>query len=358
MKSWRAPRWRPERTLALLLGAAGLILATARMASEPQSVVPLGWAGADLGDARRVAWETGRPILVLVTKPECAPCEALERLLLEDDEIAPLCEPFLRVRLDVGDPRAATALAEFRPTELPVILLLGPAGREATRREGRIERAWLVEELLIVARRHAPAQDPPQPDPAALRASLIHLEDWGDVRGALRLRERLAEPQQAVAATRSPNAPLPDESTFAARFEAAGGPDAIVRLASELAMAFEAAGQPATGLHALQIAAGRLPETNALLEARAGFLAERHDIELEATRVRLLQARLSEPRSVPLLLALARVAEARERLYQALHALEAAAAYEPSDAWTALELQRVRLLVRLRLKDRGAPTPL
>ena len=123
-------------------------------------------------------------------------------------------------------------------------------------------------------------------------------------------------------------------------------------------MAFEAAGQPAVGLQALQIAAGRLPGTHALLEARAGFLAERHDLDLEATRIRLVQARLAEPRSLPLLLALARVAEARGRLYQALHALEAAAAYEPSEAWTGLELQRVRLLVRLRQKDRGAPTPL
>ena len=118
MKSWRERHSRPERTIALLLGAAGLILATAGLADEPHAV-PLGWAGADLGEARRVAWETGRPILVFATEPACAACDALERLLLEDDEIAPLCEPFLRIRLDRADDRARLALRRCAPRSSP-----------------------------------------------------------------------------------------------------------------------------------------------------------------------------------------------------------------------------------------------
>jgi hypothetical protein len=312
-----------------------------------------GWAGPDLFKAIHLATESGQAILVLYRQADSTDSDALERLLTLDPQIAPLTEPFLRLRLSGGDPHAAPAIAYLRLQAAPAVVLLGPGGREATRLEGRIDRLWLFEQLQIVARRTAPLPNEVRADAEGLRRSLGALEDWGDREGIVILKQRLGEnaPAADQAAAVPPAESLPrTEADVLHRLASVAEPALVREEARRLAESLEDAGEVRLALLAYNTAEDRLG-TDPLLESRAAFLAARHGLDLESVQERLAEGRRRHPSSLPELMALARVAERSGRLYLAFHTLETASIYAPDDAWVALELQRLRLLVRLRGRD-------
>ncbi len=344
--------------LGFLLLAAGAPVPAP--ASSDGSSLP-GWAGPDLAAARALTARTDRPVLVLVRRAACVPCDHLETLLTGDPRIAPLTEPFVRVRLSLDDPAGLAVARSLAATRIPGVVLLGPEGKEATRRSGQVERAWLVEQLQIVARRHLAERLPVEPSQAEIQASLERLLEWGDREGAATLRGLLRGDATAAGAA-PPPVTLPDRAAAQARLAGLAPRLATVvdpararGLAHEAALELEASGHTDLALKAYEVALDRL-DVDPVTNARAGFMAARHRMELEPVRRRLMAARGLLPESLPLCLALVRVAEASGRIYQAFHIAEAAAVYAPDDAWAALELRRLRLLVRLK-SPRGARDP-
>lgn len=348
--------------LPRVLGIAGLALLLAGSVAAPEDLSP-GWAGPDLAAAEERARKTGQPLLVLVRRPQCVPCDNLERWLTEDPEIARLTRPFIRLRIDIHDPAARSAAARLGARVVPAVILLGPGGMEATRRQRHVKRSWLVEQLQVVAFRHGRARSRPSPSAEDLLASLRRLQEWGDLEGAARLRDHLsaADLPASGAAARAPS-PSPPPRPVATRrdiddlLDQEDDPAALRRAAFELSRWLEERGNARMALHALMGALERIG-ADPVTRARAGFLAARRRIRLEPTRQELMAARRRVPDSVPQLLALARVAETSGRLYQAYHAAEAAAVYAPGDAWVALELYRLQLLIHLNSRKTGSRAP-
>jgi hypothetical protein len=344
--------------LALIL--AILMLPAPVLATGAEDRQLPGWAGPDLDAARRLAVRMDRPILVLVRGPSCAPCDTVEETLTEDPVVAALTEPFIRMRVSTGE-EAGRAVAQYLDAQkLPTVLLLGPEGKIATRKSRPIERAWLVEQLQIVARRHDRPRTPPSPGPEEVLASLARLEEWGDKDGARRLALRLEDAEFVPAARqlRVPPEPTPGLETvddLNAHLDALEDPARLRAAAHAAALHFEEEDRPGLALAAYSRVIEQLA-IDPLTEARAGFLATRHGLRLDDVYRKLAEARMVSPDSVPLLMALCRVAEETHRLYQAYHAAEAAAVYAPDDAWINLELHRLRLLVRLQ-KHRTERSP-
>ncbi|MFQ5719012.1 MAG: thioredoxin family protein [Acidobacteriota bacterium] len=352
---------RRLRWTSLVLAALVPTVFSTAVAADETPLDP-GWAGPDLAAAERLARETGQPILVLVRQPRCVPCDDLERLVTEDPQFVPLIRPFIRMRIDLHDEAGGRAAEALGVKTVPAILFLGPGGLEATRREKRIERSWLSEQLQVIARRHGSSHPVPAPDAAALRASLDQLMSWGDRDGAARLRARLEErageatPPAAMARANPKNRSIATAADVDRFLDQQGDPATLRRAAFDLATDLDRRGDPGVALHALESALHRLG-LDPLTAARAGFFAARSGIRVEEMRQTLMAARRRDPRSVPQLLALARLAESSGRLYQAFHALEAAAIYSPEDAWVAMELYRLQLLVHLDSRRSKRPDP-
>ena len=342
-------------TLAILMPPASV------SATGTGAGLPPGWAGPDLDAARKLAARTDRPILVLVRGPACAPCDTVEEILTEDAVVAALTEPFIRMRVSTGDEAGRAVAAYLDAGTLPTVVLLGPEGKIATRKSRRIKRAWLVEQLQVVARRHDRPRTPPSPGLDAILASLARLEEWGDRDGAQRLALRLEDTEFAPAAgsVPVPPKPMPGLETLDdlnAHLDALEDPARLRAAAHAAALRLEDEGRPGLSLAAYSRVLERLTN-DPLTEARAGFLAARHGLRVDDVYRKLVEARDVSPDSVPLLMALCRVAEESHRLYQAYHAVEAATVYAPDDAWLALELHRLRLLVRLqRHRTERSPT--
>jgi hypothetical protein len=131
-----------------------------------------GWAGPDLDAARRAARETGRPILLLIRSSRCPACDVVEDLLLNDPDVAPLTDGFIRVLAPVEEPAGKAIADGLSVNRLPALVVLGPAGKEATRSGGAISKEWMTETLQVVSLRHQTHAERPPATPADLRSSL------------------------------------------------------------------------------------------------------------------------------------------------------------------------------------------
>ncbi len=320
-------------------------------AEEPQSTTGLGWAGADLAQAQILARQTRRPVLVFVRSDDCLSCDRVEEKLTLSLDVAPLTEPYIRLLISTAEPQGEAAAALLGITSLPTVLILGPDGMEAMRSEKRISSAWLMEQLQIITRRHEEKEAAPAPSPAALRRSLALLQEWGDLAGVERVGVRLDG--EGIRATRQKTASpartyeISTQADVAALIDRLDDPGEMRREAHLIALALEQEGRPGMSVAAYHHMVATLVE-DPLSEARAGFLAARNGLPLAGVLARLEEAREATPRSVPILMAIARVSEELGRIYRAYHALEAAALYAAGDAWVTLELHRLQFLVQIK----------
>ncbi|MFQ5766412.1 MAG: thioredoxin family protein [Acidobacteriota bacterium] len=338
-------------TILLSLPVAGVGAVPPSLAN-PSAPVPSGWSGADLSRALRQARQTHQPLLLFIRKESCPSCARAASLLTRDPGIRRLTLPFLRLWVSLNQEDGARLGRQFKITRVPAVLLLGPGGHVATRQEGAVVRAWLEEQLAIVARRHAPLTSAPHPDTSALLASLRRLQEYGDRQGAGEIRRRLrtsgrTRPAPALLDVEGAVGGVETEADLREILSRVDDPARIRALSFRLSTDLEDRGHSELALEALEMAAERLG-LDPLTEARAAFLASRHKLRLVERRLRLMDLRKLAPRSLPLLLALIRVAEQTDHLFQAFHVAEAAAVYQPDDAWASLELHRLRFLVLIK----------
>jgi hypothetical protein len=177
------------------------------------------------------------------------------------------------------------------------------------------------------------------------------LREWGDLTGVERLQARLSD--EGTRATQhlndafSQSQEISTQADLAALLDRLDDPGEMRRQAHLLALALEQEGRPGMSLAAYDHIIARL-ELDSLSQARAAFLAARNQLPLAAILTRLDAAREADPRSLPILMASARVAEAMGRVYKAYHTLEVAALYAPADGWIILELHRLQFLVQIK----------
>jgi len=339
------------RNWAYTVGVLLLALSLPHGAEEPDSATGLGWAGADLAQAQILASRTRRPVLVFARSDDCMACDRVEERLTLSRDIVPLTRPYIRLMLSTADPQGEAAAALLGITITPTVLILGPDGMEASRREEHISVAWIMEQLQVITRRHEEREMDLAPSPAALSRSLDLLLDWGDLAGVERIHDRLDgqenQPMQPRTDPLSRAHEISTQEDLATLLDHLDDPGEMRRQAHFLALALEGEGRPGMSLAAYHHIIARLTE-DSLSEARAAFLASRQHLPLAGVLTRLDSARETEPRSLPILMAIARVAEDLGRIYKAYHALEAAALYAPADAWVTLELHRLHLLVQIR----------
>lgn len=339
------------RNWALSAGLLLFIVSLPHGAEEPGGATGLGWAGADLAQAQILARQTRRPILVFVRSDDCPACDLVEERLTLRSEIVPLTRPYIRLLLSTSEPQGEAAAALLGITRTPTVLMLGPDGMEASRNVDKISSAWLVEQLQVITRRHQARDTDPTPSQDALNLSLALLVKLGDLAGVQRLQMRLEGEEVRPTHHRAPARPesreivsRTDLATFLDRFD---DPGEMRREAHHLALDLEIAGRPGMSLAAYGHIIARLSE-DPVSQARAAFLAVRNGLPLAGILTSLDSTREITPRSVPILMAMSRVAEEMGRPYKAYHAMEAAALYEPTDAWVTLELHRLHFLVQIR----------
>lgn len=339
------------RKWACTVGVLVFALSLPHGAEEPDSATGLGWAGADLAQAQILASRTRRPILVFARSDDCLACDRVEKRLTLNSDIVPLTEPYIRLLLSTAEPQGAATAVLLGITLTPTVLILGPDGMEAIRSEQRISSAWLMEQLQVITRRHQEREADAAPSAAALGRSLALLLDWGDLAGVERIHVRLAGEETQATQQRTDALPgtheISTQADLATLLDRLDDPGEMRRETHLLALALEQEGRPGMSLAAYHHIIARLA-VDPLSEARAAFLATRQRLPLAGILARLDSARAADPRSVPILMAIARVAEEMGRIYKAFHALEAAALYAPADAWITLELHRLHLLVQIR----------
>jgi hypothetical protein len=339
--------------LATILSVLALLLPASPSFAAGDDSLPPGWAGADLATAQAMAAGSRRSVLIFTRKQNCIPCDRVERWLTADQQITPLTEPYIRLRLSLDEASGQVAATLLKIPTAPTVLILGPDGMEATRQAGDISRSWLVEKLQIAVRRHQPDSDHEPPTAAALAASLERLLDWGDLQGAEQVRRRLdltgttVHPAHNSVLVPETNLEIDTLSDLADRLALVEDPSEFRNEAHEIALALEREGRAGMSLAAYRLAVDRLTVAP-LSQARAAFLAERQNLPLEVHLQRLAEERAARPDSVSVLMAQARLAETLGRIFMAYHAVEAAMVYAPDDAWVNLEHRRLRLLVRLR----------
>jgi hypothetical protein len=343
------------RQASMLVLLFSLLVASAATA-ETESVLPPGWAGADLASAQSLAASSRRPILIFVRRKSCPPCDRIEQWLTSDDQITPLTEPYIRLRLSLDEVEGQAAATLLKVPSAPTILILGPDGMEATRQAITISKSWLVELLQITIRRHQPDTDLAPPTPNALRASQKHLLLWGDLQGSDQIEERLAlankklHPARQSGMVAESDLEIDTPTDLTDRLANIDDPTDLRRETHVLALQLEQEGRAGLSLAAYRYTVDRLTVAP-LSAARAAFLAERQNLPLELHLQWLAEAREISPSSLPVLMAQARLAERTGRIYMAYHAVEAAMVYAPDDAWIRLEHYRLRLLVRLRSRS-------
>jgi thiol:disulfide interchange protein DsbD len=132
-----------------LASAAGF-LAVAALAKPSRT---LAWQPVTVEQARAVALQEQRPLLVDFTASWCVACKELDKITFADDAVAAEAGRFVAVKVDAtndDDPEVEATLAKFSVVGLPTVLVFDSTGKEALRYTDFVQPQQFLSEIRTV----------------------------------------------------------------------------------------------------------------------------------------------------------------------------------------------------------------
>jgi thiol:disulfide interchange protein DsbD len=144
---------RPGK-LAKLVGvgltSAAAFLAVVGLAKPART---LAWQSVSVEQARSVALQEKRPLLVDFTAAWCAACKELDKITFADSNVAVEAGRFVAVKVDAtndDDPNVEATLSKFRVLGLPTVLVFDSTGKEALRYTDFVQPQQFLTEIKSV----------------------------------------------------------------------------------------------------------------------------------------------------------------------------------------------------------------
>lgn len=151
-KDFHSPEWkdRVAKGLGIALTSVASFALVLGLTTPDRT---LNWEELPLAEARDMAVQEGRPLLVDFTAAWCVACKKLDKLTFAEPEVAREAGRFLAVKVDATDdedPAVRQAMDALGVVGLPTVVLFDSAGQEAVRYTDFVPAERFLEDIRSV----------------------------------------------------------------------------------------------------------------------------------------------------------------------------------------------------------------